>query len=378
MTEAISPQALSQLIGSIYDCALEPDRWDRTLSDLKDAFESQTSSVGLIDKRRGRILIHKNAGAKPEWLEQQQTHHAAEINAKLTDYFGRTSLDEPHVLSRHFARLDWETSGYLQVCQKAGVTDMMAYALVWEPAYFSVFGVAKIVQQGIITDRDIALGGLLLPHLRRAVTISKVLDAHAIEQSRMAEALDVLKCRVVLTDGGGAILHANRAAERMFRHGWSVQSSRGMLAAKLPSAAKELRKAIKLAARDESTLGKTGLAIRLSEPDEPAIFAHVLPLTGGDLRTGLEPAAAAAVFIGAEQDEEEAAQAMAAAFGLTPAETRLLESLLAGHTLAETAMARGVAITTAKTHLDSIFQKTGVNRQAELIRLAARATPPAR
>ena len=38
MTEAISPQALSQLIGSIYDCALEPERWDRTLSDLKDAF----------------------------------------------------------------------------------------------------------------------------------------------------------------------------------------------------------------------------------------------------------------------------------------------------------------------------------------------------
>ena len=378
MTEAISLQALSQLIGSIYDCALEPDRWDRTLSDLKDAFESQTSSVGLIDKRRGRILIHKNAGAKPEWLEQQQTHHAAEINAKLTDYFGRTSLDEPHVLSRHFARLDWETSGYLQVCQKAGVTDMMAYALVWEPAYFSVFGVAKMVQQGIITDRDIALGGLLLPHLRRAVTISKVLDAHAIEQSRMAEALDVLKCGVVLTDGGGAILHANRAAERMFRHGWFIQSTRGVVAAKLPEAAKELRKAIKLAARDESTLGKTGLAIRLSEPDEPAIFAHVLPLTGGDLRSGLEPAAAAAVFIGAEQDEEEAAQAMAAAFGLTPAETRLLESLLAGRTLAETAMARGVAITTAKTHLDSIFQKTGVNRQAELIRLAARATPPAR
>ena len=378
MTEAISLQALSQLIGSIYDCALEPDRWDRTLSDLKDAFESQTSSVGLIDKRRGRILINKNAGAKPEWLEQQQTHHAAEINAKLTDYFGRTSLDEPHVLSRHFARLDWETSGYLQVCQKAGVTDMMAYALVWEPAYFSVFGVAKMVQQGIVTDRDIALGGLLLPHLRRAVTISKVLDAHAIEQSRMAEALDVLKCGVVLTDGGGAILHANRAAERMFRHGWFIQSTRGVVAAKLPEAAKELRKAIKLAARDESTLGKTGLAIRLSEPDEPAIFAHVLPLTGGDLRSGLEPAAAAAVFIGAEQDEEEAAQAMAAAFGLTPAETRLLESLLAGRTLAETAMARGVAITTAKTHLDSIFQKTGVNRQAELIRLAARATPPAR
>ena len=69
---------------------------------------------------------------------------------------------------------------------------------------------------------------------------------------------------------------------------------------------------------------------------------------------------------------------MAAAFGLTPAETRLLESLITGRTLKETAAALGIAMTTAKTHLDTVFQKTGVNRQAELMRLAARAASPAR
>jgi DNA-binding CsgD family transcriptional regulator len=69
---------------------------------------------------------------------------------------------------------------------------------------------------------------------------------------------------------------------------------------------------------------------------------------------------------------------VAAAYGLTPAETRLLESLLAGRNLAETATSLGVALTTAKTHLDRIFQKTGVRRQAELMRLAAGVLPPAR
>jgi DNA-binding CsgD family transcriptional regulator len=57
---------------------------------------------------------------------------------------------------------------------------------------------------------------------------------------------------------------------------------------------------------------------------------------------------------------------VAAAYGLTPAETRLLESLLAGRNFAETATSLGIALTTAKTHLDRIFQKTGVRRQAEL------------
>ena len=69
---------------------------------------------------------------------------------------------------------------------------------------------------------------------------------------------------------------------------------------------------------------------------------------------------------------------MAAAYGLTPAETRLIESLLSGRSLNETATALDIAITTAKTHLDNIFHKTGVNRQAELMLLASRAASPAR
>jgi DNA-binding CsgD family transcriptional regulator len=34
-------------------------------------------------------------------------------------------------------------------------------------------------------------------------------------------------------------------------------------------------------------------------------------------------------------------------------------------------------MTTTKTHLDNIFQKIGVSRQAELMRFAARAACPA-
>jgi DNA-binding CsgD family transcriptional regulator len=376
MTDAISPQALSKLIGSIYDCALDPGHWDQTLGDLRDAFRAQTAQLALMDVRRGRILISKDVGMEPLLLEMQ-ARHAPEINARLRGIYAQLSLDEPHVASRHLSPRDWETSPFFQDARREGIVDIMSSILIWEPGYFSGFGTGRLERQGIITEREIELGRLLLPHLRRAVTISKVLDAQTIERARMAEALNALKCGVVLTDASGAILYANRAAKRLFRRGWAIEDARGMLAAKLPAAAKELRTAIRLAAQDEAGLGKTGLAIRLSEDDEAPVFAHVLPLTGGELRTRLEPEAVAAIFIGTAQDEAEAAEAMAAAFGLTPAEARLLESLLAGHTLAETVTALGIAMTTAKTYLDNIFQKTDVNRQAELMRLTARVAPPA-
>jgi DNA-binding CsgD family transcriptional regulator len=92
----------------------------------------------------------------------------------------------------------------------------------------------------------------------------------------------------------------------------------------------------------------------------PPVFAHVLPLTGSDFRTRLQPAAVAAVFIGAPPDAQEGADALASAFGLTPAENRVLASLFAGRTLAETATTLGITRPTAKTHLEHIFLKTGV------------------
>jgi DNA-binding CsgD family transcriptional regulator len=186
----------------------------------------------------------------------------------------------------------------------------------------------------------------------------------------MAQSLDALRCAVVLTNEHGAILHANRAAEEMLHNGGPIRNAKGVLQASLASAVSELRAALAAAARDEAGICRNGLAIRLAASDTPPVFAHVLPLTGSDFRTRLQPAAVAAVFIGAPVDEHNGAGMVAAAFDLTRAETRVLASLLAGRTLVETATALGITRATANTHLDHVFQKTGVTRQAELIRLS--------
>jgi DNA-binding CsgD family transcriptional regulator len=68
-------------------------------------------------------------------------------------------------------------------------------------------------------------------------------------------------------------------------------------------------------------------------------------------------------------DAQDGDDALAAAFGLTPVETRVLAGLFAGRTLNQTAATLGITRPTAKTHLEHIFSKTGVTRQAELMRL---------
>jgi DNA-binding CsgD family transcriptional regulator len=61
------------------------------------------------------------------------------------------------------------------------------------------------------------------------------------------------------------------------------------------------------------------------------------------------------VFIGAPPDTQDGADAVAAAFGLTPAETKVLASRFAGRTLVETAGTLGITRSTAKTHFEHTF-----------------------
>jgi DNA-binding CsgD family transcriptional regulator len=61
-----------------------------------------------------------------------------------------------------------------------------------------------------------------------------------------------------------------------------------------------------------------------------------------------------------------------AAFGLTPAEARMAQELAAGQRLAQAAVAMGIGLETARSHLDALFDKTGCRRQATLAALLAR------
>lgn len=65
-------------------------------------------------------------------------------------------------------------------------------------------------------------------------------------------------------------------------------------------------------------------------------------------------------------------------YRLTHAETRLVESLAAGHSLSDYALQAGLKRSTVKSHLDSVFSKTGDRRQADLIRRVLSLRPAGR
>jgi hypothetical protein len=168
MVDPLSPENFSTVIASIYDCALDPARWEQALADIRGALNCQTAVLGLTDVRSGRTLISKNVGMEPYWLQQLEEKHGAEIQAATSAALAASSLDDPLVLSRFYPPSRQDVSPYVQECLKPqGLVDVLQYVLIQMPTRFSVLGAARHERQGLITEREMRIGGLLLPHIRR-------------------------------------------------------------------------------------------------------------------------------------------------------------------------------------------------------------------
>jgi DNA-binding CsgD family transcriptional regulator/PAS domain-containing protein len=364
-------ETISALIGSIYDCALDPDLWDTTLISIQEMLRAHNASLNTIDLVNGRTTLIRTVGIDPYWLERLPLHGAEIASWERLPIASELPPDEPQVFSRHLpADIREQSVALREWAGPQGLVDSMGLTLIKSPTRYAHLGLGRHRNHGLYTEREVVLGRVLVPHIRRAVTIGDLIDMKAVETQRANQVLDALSAGVVLTDAEGKILHTNATAEAMMRAGTPIRGVGGTLRTNLPAATQELHAAIALADGQETALGKTGLAVRLTSSGEPPMLAHVLPLKQSEARARVRQSAAAAIFVGAVSSGANGAEAMSVAYGLSPMETRVLTGLLAGQTLQQVAEVLGVARSTARTHLDNIFAKTGVARQADLIRMA--------
>lgn len=157
---------------------------------------------------------------------------------------------------------------------------------------------------------------------------------------------------VAVTDRSGRVQVLNRAAHALVRRGL-LRLRNGYLSTGTPEHAAAFGRLVARCATG------TGGSLRLAgEGGTLLIAACPIPGNGVLLRV-IDPAAAPLPDPGVLQD----------LFGFTPAEAALATDILAGHDLAASAARRRITLHTARAHLRRLFEKTGTNRQAELMRL---------
>jgi DNA-binding CsgD family transcriptional regulator len=190
----------------------------------------------------------------------------------------------------------------------------------------------------------------------------------------LCAAFDQLSVAALILSASGGILFANRAASDMLESGWPIRLLDGCLQGKDRSVSAELKQAIKLVSSSEqgAEAGPYEVCLAHLSADRPGAIAELRPLT-----LAAEPAIALFIMQ-AGQASHHGIDGLAEAFGLSKAETRTLKALAETQDPAEAAVRLKLALSTVKSHLRKIFQKTNTSRQADLLRLVDSCRTPFR
>jgi DNA-binding CsgD family transcriptional regulator/PAS domain-containing protein len=375
----LSDRQLSELIGMIYDCAIDPDRWPPTLAAICQSIGCGSGFILLVDLEQSHHKFAYSWGLGPDW-EQRYFAYSDQLTGFYSLAFSRQygPDGEPLLMSRFIDLTGLNGKRiYEDLRRTLSITDVMQTVVLREARRIAILTASRHQNDGTLMDQDAATMRLLAPHVRRAVKIIDILDANKIEADSLAATLDTFIAGVLIVGEKGRILHANDAARRMLSAREPIAAIDGILSARNAAANEELSAAIRLARDNEAQIGSSGLGVPL-RCDEPSV-AHILPLARGNVRTRLMPQATAAVFITrAERESSVDIRALVRIFDLTAAEIRLLEQLTRNATLADAAKTLRISQETARTHLAHIFSKTGVSRQADLLTLVDRLAPPIR
>ena len=272
------------------------------------------------------------------------------------------------------------TAWYSETMGAYGYRDAIISLLAKSSAQFGSISIQREMDKPPFDAADLDLMRRLGPHVRRAVLIGDLLDARAIERDVLSATLEKLTIGVLLTDQAGRIAHANSAATRMLEEGSAACRDRDTITARDSSSARELAQAIAGAASGTTVdIPRGGIVVLLKGSSGHDLAVWVLPLDGGLRRDlGATFAACVAVFLREIGDVSPLpAELFVRRYGITQAECRVLLLIVQGMTPQEAANALGVSLTTAKTHIARLFDKTGTQRQVDLVRLAMTALAPA-
>ncbi|HUL87390.1 MAG TPA: helix-turn-helix transcriptional regulator [Pseudolabrys sp.] len=363
-------QESTQLIGEIYDAALDPSRWASVLAKITKYVGGQAAGILLKDAVRKPGVIHYEVGLDPCFVQLYLgTYWKLGPVARLLDYEVGRIVTIPELVPYEEFRAG---RFYREWAEPQGWIDAANAVLEKTPKTFAYLSVIRSKASGMVDDEMRQRMGLVVPHVGRAVQTEKVIRLKQAEVATFADILDGLSPAIFLVDVVGQIIHANAASRSLLRKGNFLRSINGRLTATDAQVDRTLHDAF-VAAGGVETGGKSSALPLPDETGRNSYVAHVLPLTVGERhKAGAASAAVAALFVSKIKFETVLpSEIIGKTYNLTPSELRVLLAIVNVGGVRQVAGDLGVADTTVKTHLGRLFEKTGVSRQADLVKLVA-------
>ena len=358
---------LSRLIESIYDCAIDPNLWPSTLEEIAAAHNSMAGTLNVMDFVTGaeRTLVHVGISDHYQALYRKCYQGC--------DVFAHSLLlhpvDQPATSEELAAEEELLQSRiYREWAVPQGFRYVLLTALIKNQARLAFIGVTRGEKGGPYDAEEQARMALLAPHVRRAITIADLIEHKSVERDDFAATLDALTTAVLVLGADGRLVYSNAAGDAALAREDVLLSRNGIVEPWDHAARPALRVMTDAAA---------GGTVTLARRNGGNAIVSALPLSSERRRSTVPRRARIALFVQDNPAGPLAIELIGRAYGLTGAELRILLGLVDDATPADIAKRYGIAPSTVRTHLKSLFVKTGTNRQKDLVKLLL-STPPVR
>ncbi len=358
------------LVDRIYECSFVPEQWPGVLDE-----------VGRIAEAEASLFI-TNADVT-SWTASKRAHEATAIFVK-EGWFWRGQIIARLFAARHagfltdldvFTRdeLDREPI-YRDMWRQYGLGWSVGTAIPIPTGEKLVLVLPRRTERGPVERAAVEKLDELRPHLARSALMSARLQ---LERARIAsETLAALGLPALVFDEQGKVLAANSLIEALT--GYVQWRAQDRVSLKDRSADSLLRDAI---AAIDAAGGASVRSFPVRDTGAEAMMvAHVVPfrLSARDI---FVRCAAALVLTPVTLPQAPPVELVQSLFDLTPAEARVARGLASGETVDAIASARGVSQNTVRDQVRGILEKTGCNRQVDIVALltaisATRLTSP--
>jgi DNA-binding CsgD family transcriptional regulator len=371
-------EQFSALIGSIYDTAIQPEKWRDALAQITKYMNGKASLFGLHNAAIRTADVFYSWGDDPKYTEMYFAQYA-KLNPTVIPLSLHIRPGEVFSLSTVVPYDEFRrTRMFLEWVKPQGYGDATHVLIEKSATSFAHLGTAHSLEDSPADDEARTRMRLLAPHICRAVAIAKILDFHKAETVMLSQAIDQIAAGIFLVRRMGEIAYANATARALLDKRNVVREVDGRLTVLDCAAEKAFRAALTEAASGDGVRNERALTVALLARDGGRFVAHVLSLAAGERqKVGNKLDAVAAIFLHqADVHRPTVFEAVADHFSLSPSELRVLFAIIEVGGVPEVAEVLGVSENTVRTHLKNVFSKTGTNRQAELAGLIAAYANP--
>jgi DNA-binding CsgD family transcriptional regulator len=360
------------LIAQIYENALEPVGWTDTLSAL---VQRSGGYSGVIYLNGGGALATHNYSQSA--IDTYRTYFEAR-NPFHTFFRRRPDCDITSAGHRAFNAAYQASEYFHDWARPQGLGDIAGCHMNRSHGPGIWIGIRRPLDRGPFSRRDLGLLRTVVPHVARGLMLYQRVDHERMSRGAGAAALDAIGFPIVVLTAHGRILRLNTEGEELLRRGDILSSRNGSIVCHRHADTAALMTAVGLAASGKASAPSVeDVVIRDSEGNRSIVQVAPLP-SARSLGSLSAQSAAVALFVPGTADSAPSIRAFARLHQLTPAETRLLDEIVKAEGLVEAAKRLGIALTTARTHLQQIFAKSGTTKQAALLRAVLGTAAPIR